>query len=254
MRSIILILACLFTVNACAPTLSREQVAAVLHDNPQLVFDALKSDKSQLLDVLDQAAQERDIQDRKDSLTKGIGNPLKPELAADRPFLGSADAPVTIVEYSDFLCGYCAQGAATIEQLMQRHPGQIRVFFKHYPAHPGSLEPASVFEALGLQDKSVAWKFEALAFANQSSLADGSGKGLAALLAGMKSSVKFDSARLKKDMTSPAMRERIESDVAEAKSFGVQGTPTFVVNGVLVRGALPIEEFEALLVVLLPKT
>jgi len=52
---------------------------------------------------------------------------------------------------------------------------------------------------------------------------------------------------LKKDMQSPALRARIEADVAEAKAFGVQGTPTFVVNGVTVRGAAPVEDFEELL-------
>lgn len=253
MRKAVLVLACLFALSACAPTVSRDQVAQVLRDNPQLVFDALKSDKGQLLDVLDQAAQEHDAKERKESLLRGLNNPLKPELVADRPFLGLADAPVTIVEYSDFLCGYCAQSAVTIQELLLRHPGQIRVYFKHYPAHPVSLEPAAAFEALGLQDKGAAWKFEELAFANQQILADGSGKGLAALLAKVTEGTPVDAARLKRDMKSPAVRARVESDVAEAKRFDVEGTPTFVVNGVLVRGAISLEEFEELLGLLLPK-
>jgi len=253
MRKIALCLVTLLLLGACAPAVTRDQVAQVLRDNPQLVFDALKRDKPQLVDVLDAAVQEREAQERKDSLVQGLANPLKPELAAGRPFLGAADAPVTIVEYSDFLCGYCAQGASTMQELLRRHPGQIRLFYKHFPVRPGSLEPAVMFEALAMQDQAVAWKFGELAFANQQALADGSGKGLAALLASAAAGAKIDQVRLKKDMESPAVRTRIEADVAEAKRFGVEGTPTFVVNGVLVRGALPIGEFEELLVLVAPK-
>ncbi|MHC1751458.1 DsbA family protein [Humidesulfovibrio sp.] len=232
---------------ACAQTAGNEQVAKALRENPQLVFDALARDKAQLMDLLDQAVTEREEADRKDQLLLGMASPLKPELSSDRIFLGAASAPVTIVEYSDFLCGYCGQGQSTMHELLRRHPGQVRVFFKHYPARPGSLEPAVVFEALALQSPEAAWRFADLAFANQQSLADGTGKGVAALLASLEGAFKVDAARLKKDMQSPALRARIEADVAEAKAFGVQGTPTFVVNGVTVRGAAPLEDFEELL-------
>jgi len=253
MRKIVLCLVTLLFLGACAPAMPRDQVAQVLRDNPQLVFDALKRDKAQLVDVLNAAVQERDSQDRLDSIAQGLANPLKPELAAGRPFWGAADAPVTIVEYSDFLCGYCAQGASTMQELLRRRSGQVRLYFKHFPVRPGSLEPAVMFEALAMQDQAVAWKFGELAFANQQALADGSGKGVAALLTSAAAGAKIDQVRLKKDMESPAMRARIEADVAEAKRFGVEGTPTFVVNGVLVRGALSIGEFEELLGLVMPK-
>ena len=247
MQRFLIFIVCLPLLAACAQTVGSEQVAKALRENPQLVFDALARDKAQLMDLLDQAVVEREEADRKDQLLRGMTDPLKPELSADRIFLGAASAPVTIVEYSDFLCGYCGQGQATMHELLRRHPGQVRVFFKHYPARPGSLEPAVVFEALALQSPEAAWRFADLAFANQQSLADGTGKGVAALLASMEGSFKLDAARLKKDMQSPALRARIEADVAEAKAFGVQGTPTFVVNGVTVRGAAPVEDFEELL-------
>jgi len=252
MRIVCLILASLFLLTACAQSAGPDQVAKALRDNPQLVFDALKRDKAQLMDILDQAVTEREEAEQKAALVRGLAAPHKPELEPGRVFLGAAQAPVTIVEYSDFLCGYCGQGQATMHELLRRHPGQVRVFFKHFPARPGSLEPAVVFEALALQSPEAAWRFADLAFANQQSLADGSGKGLAALLASLEGSFKLDSARLKKDMQSKALRARIEADVAEAKRFGVQGTPTFLVNGVAVRGAVPIEDFEEVLELVAP--
>lgn len=247
MRRAVMILACLLSLTACAQTASRDQVAQALRDNPQLVFDALKRDKSQLMDILDQAVAEREDAERKDGLLRSLADPLKPELTPGRIFLGAADAPVTIVEYSDFLCGYCGQGQATMHELLRRNPGKVRVFFKHFPARPGSLEPAVVFEALALQSAEAAWKFADLAFANQQTLADGSGRGIAAILASLDPTLKVNAARLKKDMESPALRKRIEADVEEARRFGVEGTPTFLVNGVPVRGAAPVEEFEDLL-------
>ncbi len=252
MRKIILMLVSVLFLTACAQTASREQVAQALRDNPQMVFDALKRDKSQLMDLLDQAVAEREDLERKNAQLRALADPFKPELGPGRIFLGAADAPVTIVEYSDFQCGYCAQGQATMLELLRRHPGQVRVFFKHFPARPGSLEPAVVFEALALQKPEAAWRFADLAFANQRALADGSGRGLAALIASLDQSFKIDAARLKKDMASPALRARIEADVAEAKRFGVEGTPTFLVNGVPVRGAAPVEEFEELLGLVAP--
>lgn len=247
MRSALMILASLLFLTACAQTASRDQVAQALRDNPQLVFDALKRDKSQLMDILDQAVVEREDAERKDGLLRSLADPLKPELTSGRIFLGAADAQVTIVEYSDFLCGYCGWGQSTMHELLRRNPGRVRVFFKHFPARPGSLEPAVVFEALAQQNPDAAWKFADLAFANQQALADGSGKGLAAILASLGSTVKVDAARLRKDMESPVLRARIEADVAEARRFGVEGTPTFLVNGIPVRGAAPVEEFEDLM-------
>jgi len=251
MRASVFVLVCVLLLSACAQTMGRDQVAQVLRDNPQLVFDAMKKDKTQLLDVLDQAVAERDIQDRKASVQRGLADPLKPVLASDRAVLGAVDAPVTIVEYSDFLCGYCGQASATITELLRRHPGKLRVYFKHVPLHQGSLAPAAAFEAISMQNAAAAWKFAEAAFANQQALAETSGAGIAALLLGVKDGV--DMTRVQKDMQGKEVRARIEADVAEAKRFGVEGTPTFVVNGVLVRGALTLEEFEDLLVAVTPK-
>lgn len=243
MRIFAAFMICLALLAGCARPADTGQVAQALRENPQMVYDALRQDKGQLLDLLDAAIREREAAERRESLRQGLARPLAPELSGERPFLGPADAPVTIVEYSDFLCGYCAQASRTLEELMRRRPGQIRLFFKHYPAKPGSIEPAAMFEALGLQDRALAWRFAEAAFANQQVLADGSGKGVVALLAMLDA----DYARLKKDSESPAVLARIQADVSEARRFGVEGTPTFLVNGVLVRGAVPLADFEELL-------
>ncbi len=234
---------CLLLVLACAGlarAAGADDVAKAIKDNPQLVFDALKQDKTQLLDILDAAISERENKERMQRFNANLANPLKPVLDEKRPFLGDAKAPITIVEYSDFLCSYCGRGSQTITELMRRHHGKIRVFFKHFPSKAGSLEPALMFETLGRQNRDLAWRFAELAFASQASLADGSGKGVAALVG----SLGANYAKLKKEAENKEILALIQADVQEAKSFGLDGTPMFLVNGVLVRGAVPIEEFE----------
>lgn len=225
------------------------ETAVAIKENPQIVFDALKTDKAQLLEILEAAISEKETKERQSRFEANLSNPLAPAIDEKRPYLGSLKAPITIVEYSDFLCHFCSQGSLTMQELLKRHPGKIRVFFKHYPAKPGSIEPAAMFEALGMQDKDTAWKFADLAFANQSTLVDGSGKGIAAIL----TRLKVDYKRMKKESEGHTVLSHIESDVTEAKKFGIDGTPTFLINGIIVRGAVPIEEFESIINLLLKK-
>jgi protein-disulfide isomerase len=228
---------------------TKEQVAAAIKENPALVFEALRSNKAQLLEILELAIAERDTLEQKNRFDANLNNPLLPEIDNKRPHLGPLDAPITIVEYSDFLCKYCGQGSLALQELLKRYPGQVRVFFKHYPARPGSIEPAGIFEALGLKSSEDAWKFADLAFANQASISDGSGKGIAVLL----KSMKMDYKNIKKQSESTEVLSKIEADVREAKQFGVEGTPTFVVNGILVKGAVPVEAFEQIIQQLMKK-
>jgi protein-disulfide isomerase len=243
MRLYAVFLLAIMILAGCAQTASRDDIARTLRENPQLVYDALGQDKGRLLALLDTAVREQEQEDRRASLREGLANPLAPDLSGQRPFLGPADAPVTIVEYSDFLCPYCAKASLTVAELMRRHPGNIRLLFKHYPVHPGSIEPAAMFEAIGLQDTNMAWRFAEAAFANQQILADGTGKGVVALLA----MIQADYAKLKKDSESREVLARIQADTVEARRFGIDGTPTFLVNGVMLRGAVPLADFEEVL-------
>lgn len=250
MRTLLLVLGMVAVLfGATSTAYATGETAVAIKENPQIVFDALKTDKAQLLEILEAAISEKETKERQSRFEANLSNPLAPAIDEKRPYLGSLNAPITIVEYSDFLCHFCSQGSLTMQELLKRHPGKIRVFFKHYPAKPGSIEPAAMFEALGMQDKDTAWKFADLAFANQSTLVDGSGKGIAAIL----TTLKVDYKRMKKESEGHAVLSHIESDVTEAKKFGIDGTPTFLINGIIVRGAVPIEEFESIINLLLKK-
>ena len=87
----------------------------------------------------------------------------------DRPFRGAADAPVTIVAYSDFTCPYCQQAAGTMEKVLKENQGKIKYVFKHFPLETTGVArlAAEYHVAAARQDPELAWKFYDLLFARR---------------------------------------------------------------------------------------
>ena len=226
------------SARAAAP--SGEAIKDYLQTHPEVVLEILSQHKEQLYQwVLDgrELKQRRALRaDIKTSLAK----PLKPKIAADRPMLGKASAPVLVVEYSDFLCSACRHGAANLERLMSEDPDTFRAVLKHMPGSDLSRQLALYFEAIGRQDPAKAWRFYHQMFKRQSEVGK---KGLKVALEITKE-LELDQARLSRDMADPALAQRIKQDSAEGREFKLGGTPSFVVAGVAFRGAVPVEAFE----------
>lgn len=244
LRFCLVLLLCL--LSACAvkdrgPT--REQIRQALREDPSLVLDVLKQHPVDVLEAVEGGARERRALEQRERFQKALANPVKPEITADRPMLGSPAAPVTVVLYSDFLCPYCARAALTIHQLVEKHPDEVRVFFKHLDLHPQSRGLSEIFEALALKSDTLAWKFHDLAFASQDKIEQ---QGAAAINAILKE-IGADPAKVAKDRKDPRVDKRIDQDEAEAERFEVDGTPTFCINGVIVPGALPLEDLETVI-------
>ncbi len=221
----------------------REELREALRENPDLVLEVLQENKVAVLQTVEEGARERRVQEQAERLKQALANPLKPAIEADRPMLGAPDAPVTIVGYSDFLCPYCGRAALNIHRLLDRHAGEVRFFFKHLPLHPGSMELAETFEALSVRSDAVAWKFHDLAFASGDRLEAGGEEAITAML----KEIGADPARVARDRKDSRVTARIARDVQEAASFNVDGTPTFLINGVMVEGAVPMEEMEGVM-------
>lgn len=172
-------------------------------------------------------------------------NPKKPKVSADRAVLGSLSAPIIIVAYSDFQCPYCSRGASTIEEVRKKYGKKVAFIFKHLPLpfHSMAQPAAEYFEAIAIQEPAKAYKFHDEVFKNQQELQSGGEK----LLADIAKKVGADMERLKKDLKSPKVQKRIEEDKAEAKAFDISGTPGFIVAGVSLKGAYPVQSFEEII-------
>ncbi len=168
-------------------------------------------------------------------------NPLKPDLSGEQSFRGPANAKVTIVEYTDFQCPYCSNGARTMKELMDKYGNKLRVTVKHLPLefHPHAMIAAQYFEAIALQSKEKAMKFHDAVFEGQTKLT-AEGESFLKQEA-QKVGAKMD--QVQKDLASPKVKDKIAKDMAEATKFDFRGTPSFIVNGVPLKGAYPAAEF-----------
>lgn len=239
----ILALLPLVALVACAPASSGNGVKDAIKEHPEIVLDALGERKAELFALVMEGQQDFQDTQRQARQQAEFKKPLTPVIDPARAMRGPADAPVTVVVYSDFLCPYCARGAVTLKEFAERHPDSVRVLFKHYATEELAKQAALIFEALAAQDPKLAFAFHDAVFAAQAEVEQGGEPVLYALAVKLGANV----GQLKRDLKRPELAKRIEDDTAEARSFGFDATPTFVVNGVSVRGAAPLDEFEDVL-------
>ena len=222
----------------CAARASRDDIRATLREEPDLVLDVLRQHPEDLEQILAAAAEAREERIRAARRQAELDHPLAPNLSGNRLSLGADDAPVVVVAYSDFLCGYCAAAAKTMHELLAQRAGQVRFVFKHFPHSRTAAEMALYFEALGRQDPALAWRFHDEVFARQRELAKDPAA-LARLVVGLGP----DQSRLDSDMHDPALAQRLAEDSREADRFGFDGTPSFVIGGVSLVGSQPLAQF-----------
>jgi protein-disulfide isomerase len=161
-------------------------------------------------------------------------------VSAKDPQKGRPDAPVTIVEVSEFQCPFCARVLPTMKQVEETYKDQVRIVFKHNPlpfhnrARPAAEAGAAVF---GLAGSPAFFKFHDLAFANQQNLTDENFEAWA-VQAGV------DKAKFKEAYSSKKFAGKVDEDMALAQKIGANGTPAFRINGVTVSGAQPFDKFK----------
>lgn len=225
----------------------KEQMSKILQENPKVLTDAIEKHPAEFITALQNAAKnaqeamgkQREEEEKK-KLEESFDKPLLAEIRSDEAIRGPKDAPITLVEYSDFECPFCSRGYETVQALMQKYNGKIRFIYKHLPLsfHEQAMISARYYEAIRLQDEKKAFAFHDEIFKNQRKLKNGE-----AFLQATAKQVGADMAKLKKDLNSDAVTKRIEDDQKEAANFGMQGTPGFLLNGIPVRGAYPTEYF-----------
>ena len=160
----------------------------------------------------------------------------------DSPIMGNPDAPVTVVEFTSMQCPFCARGADTLEQLVERYEDEVRVVFKHFPlGMQQQAEPASrLLEAARRQDEDSFWKMKSALFDRLGDYGEGKMADLGAEIA---EELGLDPDQLREDFKDPALARLVRDDQSLGRALGVRGTPHFFVNGEVVNGAQPLPRF-----------
>lgn len=212
----------------------------ILKENPDIVLDVLK-DNSEL--VLEIAQQGNMLRKRKAMLAQwetDAKNHKDPDLKG-RAFRGPKNAPVTIVAYSDFTCPYCRQAEYILLEVMKKYPDKIRVTFKPLPKDDPFSQAAAKYSLAAFRlDEDKGWKFFDLLFRETEQYEREGDDFLKQAAAGLG----FDFRKLNAEAGTPELQAMLEADRKEADRFGISGTPHFLVNDLLVRGAVSKELFE----------
>ena len=148
---------------------------------------------------------------------------------------GPKDAPITLVEYGDFECPHCGQAHYQLQELEKALGESMRLVFREFPlttVHPHAAQAAEAAESAGAQRKF--WPMHDILFENQDALEDDD-------LAQYAATLGLDARRLIAEVLAGAHSARVREDFSSGARGGVNGTPTFFVNGVRYDGAPDVD-------------
>jgi len=216
---VLMILAVASSAWAQAPQDTTRDLTAIEADLAQIKADlaAVKSQLGQLMRRLSQRPADSRI---------ATSGPVRTSLG-DGPTLGRPDAPVTLVEFSDYQCPFCQRFFTTTLSALKKHyvdTGKVRYVFRDFPLdqmHPQARKAAEAAHCAGEQGKY--WEMHEVLFQNQRALAPPQ-------LAEHARTVGVDGSKFDECLSSGRHAARVERGLAEGAAVGVQGTPTFVVG------------------------
>lgn len=234
----------------CSSSPSPEALQATLVQHPEILYAAVRAHPKEFIRVLNTAAQEskgelaaQSAENERARIDAEFKNPKVPSLAG-HVVLGAANAPITIVEYADFQCPYCRAERATVEEVLREYAGKVRLVIKQTPLdiHPHAMGAALMFEAVALQGSMPALRFYDELYAHQERIKEGDG-----FLQAAAHKAGADVTRAVRDAKGDSARALIKTDLDEARRFGFNGTPGFLINGVSLEGAYPRSAFEEII-------
>jgi protein-disulfide isomerase len=163
--------------------------------------------------------------------------PPRQKIAADGPAQGPANAPIELIEFSDFQCPYCLRAHPIVKQVLSTYGDRIRFVYRNYPlpSHPNARPAAEAAQCAAEQGQF--WPYHDRLFAEPNKLSDDDLKASAAALG-------MDAGRFNACFDSHKYKARVEADMQAGNDAGVNGTPAFFINGRMLSGAQPFDEFK----------
>jgi protein-disulfide isomerase len=176
----------------------------------------------------------------KTPVTLSLEPPRHTLAAAASPAKGPENAPIEIVEFSDFQCPYCLAANPTVKRVLETYGDRVRFVYRNYPLpnHPQARPAAEAAQCANAQGRF--WLYHDRLFANPSKLTEGDLKRTAAELG-------LDTARFNACFDSHQFKDVIDADVQAGQDAGVSGTPAFFINGRELTGAQPFEQFQRII-------
>jgi protein-disulfide isomerase len=202
------------------------------------------------LKMVEDRLRQRKIADRRQAFVRELRakggvrmlvEPKRVEVSLDDdPVRGPKDAPITILEFSDFQCPYCSKVEATLKQISERYGDKVRWVYRDYPLsfHPFAAKAAEAASCANEQGKF--WEMHDKLFGNQAKLAVEDLKAAAGSLG-------IDQAAFDQCLDSGKYTEEWKKDLADGTKYGVTGTPAFFINGRFLNGAVPLDKFTAII-------
>ena len=173
-------------------------------------------------------------------ITRFLSEPRLPIVSNETaPSLGAKDAPVTVVEFVDFECSYCRAAVPTVRQVLSKYQTRVRLVFKHLPlqVHGLGFDAARAAFCAGQQNRF--WEYHDALFAREK-ISTASFKEIAGVL-GLKL------PEFSECLAAEFSRQAVLKNLKEADRLGINSTPTFLVNGRLIQGAISRHEFERII-------
>lgn len=203
--------------------------------------------------LVDATARIEDVSAREPSAVAQAPTPAQPEALApdaapsrvedvsadDDPQLGNKDAPVVIVEFSDFECPFCARfRQETLDQIVEQYGDNVLFVYRDFPLsqmHPHAQQAAEASECA--DDQGAFWEYHDVLFENPAALDTDS-------LVAYAEQLELDVDEFTECLDSGKYTEEVLADLDDGRTYGVTGTPTFFINGVPLVGALPFSSFQ----------
>ncbi len=187
------------------------------------------------------------------SFTASLSNNRKEAQTIDRkdletpddPWLGRDEAPVVIVEFIDFKCPNCLRAAPIMRQVVQKYSNQIKYIVRDVPVestHPGATELSELASCAHFQGRF--WLVDDLLYREQNTLPTPLNNNE---ITRISADTQLDEMKLRTCLASNKAKQEVQQDYLDAIRFGVQGTPTFFINGRKIEGVIPLETWDVIL-------
>lgn len=228
-------------------TISDEEVQIFYNDNKDKLggrtFDELKQAIKAELTNRKARLYRANFLDRLKSASsiKIMLAPPKVQVSADDdPSKGGKDAKVTVIEFTDYQCPFCGKVRPTVKQLVADYGDKVRYVLRDYPLefHPSAKKAAEAAQCAGDQGKY--WEYGDILWSNQKSLDVPDLKRYAGEL-------KLDQKKFDACLDDGKYTAEVDKDQADGSKAGVNGTPTFFINGRVLSGALPLDQFKQII-------